>query len=331
MTPDLSEFPGQLIFQACKTHSASADEILEALAASNSFDNSERPGTARTGFETLSFDSPDEFSDERAISLQQGVTALRFRLEHFEDEIEVYDRETNQRITAQPISDDSADLLTTSPDTLLIRGSKNTYQQVNDEIQSQEPAGGRISQLSFDPDFMLWLFWQYSTGQSLSDLEPLTLSGTEFAGERSFFGRETRVSGSSDLFASTPVLIGLLSGRQFHMLSGKFEYQGKFIEMDLTREGRVQVKTSGHIAELSMPERVLLASDAVHKTVETYRQWEKRPPSSKFPPAEFFASMVEKLSEQDVDIQFSLDSVLSEYAMKRGEDFVEYTEPIRDL
>lgn len=331
MTSDLSEFHGHLIYQACKTHDASADKILEALAVSNSFDNSERPGTPHTGFETLPFNSLDENSHERAISIQQGVDALRFRSEQFEDEIEVYDRENDQRIAAHPISDDSADLLTISPETLLVRGSKDTYQQVNDAIQSQEPAGGRISQLSFDPDFMLWLFWQHSTGENLSDLKPLTLTGAEFVGERTFFGRETRVSGSSDIFTSTPVLIGLLSGQQFHMLSGKFEYQGEFIEMDLTWEGRVQVKTTGHIAELPMPERVLLACDAVNKTVETYRQWVNRPPSSKYPPAEFFASMVEKLSEQDVDVQFSMDSVFREYAEKRGEGFGEYTESIQNI
>jgi hypothetical protein len=330
VTSNPIKFQGHLIYQACKTHGASADEILKALSTSSRFDSNEHPGAERNGFETLSFNSIDNYSDERAASIHQDLDGVRFYSERLEDKIEVYDPKNDRRIEAHPISNDSADLLSMSPNTLLVRGSKRTYQQVNDKVQSQEPAGGRISQLSFDPDFLLWLFWQYSTRQSLSDLEPLTLSGAEFVGERTFFGRETRVSGSSDIFSSTPVLIGLLSGEEIHALSGKFEYHGEFIEMDLTREGRVQIKTTGHIAELPMPERVLLACDAVNKTVEVYRQWVSRPLSSKYPPAEFFASMVQKLSDQDVNVQFSMDSLLREYAEKRGEGFEEYIEQIQN-
>ncbi|QCJ47225.1 hypothetical protein [Haloprofundus sp. MHR1] len=326
-----SEFHGHLIYQACKTHGGQTGEMLEDLVSSRPFTEDERPNRPQDGFEKLSFTSGDQFHEQRAMRVQQQLTGVRFREEQLGEEVEVYDSETDQRITGQPISEDTGDLLTTSSETLMIRSSKSTYQRIFDVIQAEEPAGGRLSQLSFDPDFMLWLFWQYCSGDSLSDLNPLSLTGAEFEGERSPFGRKAQVSDTTDIFSSTPVLLGLLSGQHFHSISGKFEYRGEFIDMNISREGRVHVKTTGQLAQLPRAERVLLASDAVNKTIKTYTQWVNRPPSSKYPPAEFFGSMLERLSDHGVEVRFSTDGVFRTYAERRGENFEEYTESVRDL
>ena len=331
MSSSPTEFHGQLVFQACRARDASAEKILGDLVKSQPFSDVEYPSIGRTGFERLPFDSINQDCDERALALCGQSTGARFRKESLGEETEVYDPGQSQRITAHPISEKTADLLTTTPETVLVRGSMPTYQQVFEEIQAAEPAGGRLSEISFDSDFMLWLFWQYSTGQSISDLSPISLTSAELSGQRDMFGKSAQVSESIDLSSSPAILLGLLTGQHFQSISGKFEYHGEFIEMDISQQGRIHVKTTGQLVGLSMPERVLLASDAVNKTVKTYSQWANRPPSSKYPPAEFFSNMLERLSDQDVEVRFSTDQIFKKYAEKRAEDFEEYTRTIRDV
>ncbi|WP_197075925.1 alkaline phosphatase family protein [Halostagnicola sp. A56] len=170
-----------MVFQACRARDASAEKILGDLVKLQPFSDVEYPDIGRTGFERLPFDSINQDCDERALALCGQLTGARFRKESLGEEIEVYDPGQSQRITAQPISEKTADLLTTTPETVLVRGSMPTYQQVFEEIQAAEPAGGRLSEISFDSDFMLWLFWQYSTGQSISDLSPISLTSAELS------------------------------------------------------------------------------------------------------------------------------------------------------
>ncbi|WP_255349670.1 hypothetical protein [Halostagnicola sp. A56] len=41
--------------------------------------------------------------------------------------------------------------------------------------------------------------------------------------------------------------------------------------------------------------------------------------------------MLERLSDQDVEVRFSTDQIFKKYAEKRAEDFEEYTRTIRDV
>jgi len=325
MSTEHPNFDGQLVYRACETREIEATELLQVLADSESIPEDSEPGVEHIGFEPLLFQSPEELESERAREIEQRIHMIRYLSESFGAEATVYDPDQDTRTSGMVVNPDSADIATLSPDTILVRSPQRVFEEVYDYILERSPRGGRVRRISFSSDFLLWLYWRHIS-ESHPDPEPrpITLSGASFTGEMDMFGHEMDLS-DSELAQSAVVIMSLSSGNQFQSLRGTFECQDNYIKMNISNDGRIHVLTAGDLRSTSTSERVLLASDAVDTMIESYRNWESRPPGSKYPPFEFFSSLQERLSDYEINGPAISDAVIERYAEKRGEDISEYT------
>lgn len=290
-------------------------ELLPPLVA-------EYEGGPKKGFQELGLESyferyPLENENARLTpehrELAQELLDREYVREEFTGEVEV--QTDNGRVSGDRVNRHSAYLYWLLPSLLLVQGARPDRRRamssvnevagiVNDE--GEEKRLIRIEPIEFTPMFLLWLLYKewndesFETGLTMLNISEVGLLG----GERDFFGKSAKVSGSTNIFQSTPFLEGLLKDKLPTQIAGKFRVSGQDLTADIQESGRVHIKAEEDIRMATKFERVLLGVQFVRELTELQQGWEDLPKEDKYPQPIFAVDLYERGKKQDVAINF---------------------------
>lgn len=264
-------------------------------------------------FEQYSFENDNARLTPKHRELAQELLDQEYVREEFTGEVEV--QTDDGRVSGDCVNRHSAYLYWLLPSLLLVQGARPDRRRamatvnevtgiVNDEGEEQRLI--RIEPIEFTPMFLLWLLYKewnddsFETGLTMLNISEVGLLG----GERDFFGKSAKVSGSTNIFQSTPFLEGLLKEKLPNQIAGKFRVSGQDLTADIQESGRVHIKAEEDIQMATKFERVLLGVQFVRELTELRQGWEDLPKEYKYPPPTFAVNLYERGKEQDVTINF---------------------------
>ncbi|MFY4811615.1 hypothetical protein ACOJIV_02760 [Haloarcula sp. AONF1] len=254
--------------------------------------------------------------------LDEEVRWFKYTLEEFRAEEGIdEDGEISTFYVREQIE---CDIFITSDGYVFFKGSQSDLQHVVElfyERLREVGAADNSRQLEFSSDFLLWLLYMYNSGDSPpAEVEVDQLTDARVVGPpNESGGRSNRVSGSTDVGRSAPILTGILAGKQISMLGGVFTVGGLSLNADIEESGRVHIKSEYDMVQLESEGRVVSSVTFLRELCNLWEQWRDLPPSEQFPPDEFFEQMYHDLNAAGVEVQFSLEPIIEEYRQKRGE------------
>lgn len=305
-------YSGYLVFnEILRLRNADVGQLVKILPR---FGDNNRIGAAVKGLNSFSgFHHPEHPRNE-----EENFDWIEISEEKFNDEVAYVDGE-KRRVTIRDVDTTEAWIL--DENHIAIRGSKAETDKAKRYLSEW---GDTIDfeQVKFQPDFLLWLFYKhYTEGGFFKEVGIEQLTDAEVGGNASNFGEKTRTAGSDDITSNATVLIGtLLNDESISMLGGRFRYEGCTIAADLTSSGKVHVKaSSGTIREVSDIDRFILSIGFLNALTDLYQHWTNLPPVEKYPPAEFFHTIAERLQMEGFEVQHPIEPTIQEYSEKRGD------------
>jgi hypothetical protein len=264
-------------------------------------------------FERYSFENDNARLTPKHRELAREILDREYICEEYTDKVEV--QTDAGRVSGDRIKCHSAYLYWLLPDLLLVQGARPDRKRamstvneiagiINDKGENKQLI--RIEPIKFTPMFLLWLLYKewnddsFETGLTMLNISEVGLLG----GKRDFFGKSTKVSGSTNIFQSTPFLEGLLKEKLPSQIAGKFRVSGQDLTADIEGSGRIHIKSKEDIRKSKKFERVLLGVQFVRELTELRQGWEDLPKEDKYPPPTFAVDLYERGKEQDVTINF---------------------------
>ncbi len=323
-------YSGRLVFNGIHT-----TEVLDAEFDFEEVVNREledfSPGTFDSpgrGYQTIPFvqylrENPEvrgELSD-----LCSNIRTLRYLEEKWEQSEVDIDGDTEMRPARTGYI--NFDAYWNRPEFLFIRGDKTNAETAKQLLSNTLEDYLDIREVTFSPDFLLWLFSREKNNQGLlGDLSISMLTDARIEGdEPDLFGREGRVSDSTDVTKSIPVLQGILRQMGVVQLEGVFNLSGFFVRARISSEGRVHILADHAIQGSPDIERAAISIAFLQKFVSLYENWLEEDGENKYPPEQFFVDIYEECNRQGVEIQYPIDDVIEEYRQKGGpEEYQQY-------
>lgn len=329
-------YSGRLIFNGIHaTNVLDADFDFEEVIDQELVDFEE--GTYQSpgrGYQTIPFtDQLEENArvGESVADLCSDVRTLRYLEEQWEHQEVDIDGQTETRPTLNGHS--SFDAYWARPDYLFVMGDKTNAKMADDLLSDTLDDYLKIRKLRFSPDFLLWLFSKEKNDEKLpGELSTSMLTDARIEGdEPDLFGREGRVTDSTDVTKSIPVLQGILRQMGVVQLEGVFNVAGFFVRARISSEGRVHILADHAIEGSPDIERAAISIGFLREFTSLYEDWIESDGESKYPPKQFFIDIHEECERQGVDIQYSIDDVIEEYRQKGGpEQYQQYQTGIGD-
>lgn len=330
-------YSGRLVFNGIHTTDIlNAEFDFEDVVGSELTDYQE--GTYSTpgcGYQIIPFQSllnAEPEVSESVATLCDDVHTLRYLEEQWEHQEVDIDGETETRPTKTGYS--SFDAYWARPDYLFVMGNKSNAKMADELLSATLEDYLDIRGVTFSPDFLLWLFSQEKNGLDLpGNISISMLTDARIEGdEPDLFGREGRVTDSTDVTKSIPVLQGILRQMGVVQLEGVFNLQGFFVHARISSEGRVHILADHAIEGSPDIERVAISVAFLQAFSELYEDWVTNTGSDKYPPEQFFVDIYEECKRQGVDIQYSIDEVIEEYRQKGGpEEYQQFQAGISDF
>ncbi|WP_158055873.1 hypothetical protein [Halorussus halophilus] len=215
----------------------------------------------------------------------------------------------------------TCDIFLTSGGYVFFRGAKSEIQGFVDRFYSRLRDIGinrHHKEIRFDSDYLLWIFYHYRLNKSLpTELGVDLLTDAKVVGDRDRVGSFNRVSGSTDVGKSAPVLTGILNGKNISMLGGVFTLDGIKITADIEVDGRIHIKTDNTINQLNQEGRIVTSVVFLQGLCKLREHWQKLENSKRYPPIEFFEEISDNLENAGVEVQIAIEPVIEEYRKKR--------------
>lgn len=295
------------------------DQVIDEELTDFSPGSHNEPGR---GYTTLPITQHLTRSHEVSGSLQDFIgetRAFRYQEEEWEYQEVELDNGTDERPVKSTIS---LDAYWAFPDYLFLKGNKTKADYASDLIQLKLDDYLEISEINFNPDFLLWLLSKEKSGETLpGQISTSMLTDAEIEGEeRDRFGRRSKVDDSTDITKSTTVLLGVLQQKDLTAIEGVFEVAGKFVKARVSTDGRVHVKADHAVKGSPDIERMALALAFLKGFTRLYEEWLDLRNEEKYPPIEFFEDIYEECDRQGVEVTFSIDDVIASYRQKGSSD-----------
>ena len=254
------------------------------------------------------------------IELAENTISFRYTQEDFQEE-EIVDIEGNSEIRYSRRLQ-SVDFYWVFPEFLFVRGPKSEVKKAVNKLKAVWERSIELSKLDFEPDFLIWLIYKHYNGEDLNTgINIIRLTDAKIQGSHDVFGSTRRISDSTDLVRSPPVITAILQNEDIVTIGGEFLIDNRYqLSVDISTDGRTHIKAqSNDIREANSLERVLISILFVENICEIYTDWLELDPSEKYPPVDFFEELYQSLENQGISTSFTLDSVIDEYTAKRGE------------
>ena len=333
------DYSGRLVFNGLRETTVNAEdpeevrsELLNDLPPfSRGSPNNKKRGfsdidladIAESQNSALGEDSPQVIDDE-LLETANSVVDKQYTWESYAGtgDFEFVD-EDGSRTSAWIRSTEEAYVYWMYPDVMLIQGSQGKVEPTERRINAALGEDVDVEDLSFDPDFFLWLLYRHSEpGEDIpGPISVEDLSSSEVYGDLEQFGHRGRIEDSSNIAESLPIIAALLQEMEFRMMEGFFGVDGASLKVQIKTEGRIHVKVAGEIdnAETKL-KRVLLALRFVSELVSLYREWrDEMDRKEKFPPLTFFDDLAGTAARNNAEFSFDVDDLIEEYEDKRGE------------
>ncbi|TQQ83648.1 hypothetical protein EGH24_02330 [Halonotius terrestris] len=322
------QYDGHLVFNGLyTTNIIDAGFDLEQIVDENLTDFSVgSPDAPSDGYRILNFHQHVKESPEVEAGLEDKVDhmhGIRYEYEEW-DHREVH--EDGELKTNDVRDTDSFDIYWSSPDYLFVKGNKTEARKAKQLLEYELSEYIKVSEIEFDPDFLLWMFSRKKSNQSFGEnLSASMLTDCEIEGEqRDRYGKRNTVDNSTDVTKSTTALMGILRNKALTGLEGVFEIDGRFVAANLSSEGRVHIKADQDISGSSKIERMALSLYFLDVLIDLYDQWVDLPPEDRFPPKEFFRDIYDECEKQGAEVTFPVKDVIKEYRNKGNRE--EYQE-----
>ena len=205
---------------------------------------------------------------------------------------------------------------------IFIRGSKSIVDKIKPYLYNVIGEVASLKQISFSPDFLLWLFYDYDKITNINKgFEIKRLTDANLEGKRDSFGQMNSISGSNDISVSPPFLQGILAGRSISMLGGRFRLDHRIdLKADIWSEGQIQVKSSqGDISRLDPLSRLLVSIRFVAMVTDAANLWKSLENPERYPPTGYFENLQRRLSDQGLETGLLPEELLTNIKNKRGE------------
>ncbi|MFD1645563.1 hypothetical protein [Haloarchaeobius litoreus] len=263
--------------------------------------------------------SDDDSVDSDLEEVAQSLIPYRYKYETREPK-DAYYRGEEVEVEVPYVQD--SDLFWLYPNYMFLRGSKGDVKETKETTRRILDGHIRLNSVDFGGDFLLWLFYKEYEDQSLpTGIELNNLTDTELTGDRDAFGGATKVDDSTDLERCVPMLAGILKDKTISTMQGYFRLFDEYNLKAQIGEGRVHIKASrGDIKTSGDVRRMAISIAFLHELIDLHRSWTELPPTSRYPPRQFFEDLHDTANEQGVEIQSISTNVLTKYASKRGED-----------
>jgi hypothetical protein len=323
-------YDGRLVFNGIySTAVLDSDFDFDEIVRQELTDFSEGDiGAPGRGYRTLPF--LEMVSDEPRVSTQiEDLLDQIHALQYVEEVWEYQEVDVDGEIQEAPTKtgESSFDAFWARPDYLFVRGDKTEASQAGELLSATLDEYLNITEISFSPDFLLWIFSKEKNNEGLpGPLSVNMLTDARFeSDEPDLFGQQGRVADSTDVTKSTPVLMGILRQMGIMELEGVFSIAGVFIRARISSEGRVHVLADHAIQGSPDIERMAISIAFLKEFIDLFDQWERMENERKYPPEQFFEDIYKECERQGVEIRFSIDDVIREYMQKGGpEEYNQY-------
>lgn len=220
------------------------------------------------------------------------------------------------------------------PDYLFIKGNKTETRKAEELVQYALDDYIQIKEISFHPEFLLWLFSKEKNGDDLpGSISINMLTDAEISGESpDLLGQHSKVTDSIDITKSALVLIGVLQQKGLVALEGVFEIGGQFVRARISTDGRIHIKADHAIKGSSDFERIILSLAFMRNFTGLYQYWEDLDAENRYPPVEFFIDLYNECDRQGIEINFSIDDVIGKFREKGStEEYEQYQSGLADF
>lgn len=341
------DYQGYLIFNGVyKTDLRQGSEYQDGIYDAESqlmddlgrFENSERESDK--GVQKLLL--RDFFRDDDSISgeleeLANNLIAIRFLYEdRIEKEAYVSEEEELQTVEIPVVND--ADIYWNYPNYMYFRGAKDDVAEAIDytssllgadvatdggsSASSVQPTGfSRFRPISFDSDFLLWLFQlQYNDNNPpVSAIEIDTLTDAAVTGDVDVWGGNNVVGDTSQLIESPPLLSAILQNKSVKMIEGGFAINDNTLQSEI-QTNKVHVKSSvKSIKRANDTRRMALSIQFLNELVDLENHWNNLNPQDKYPSYDFFLELFDTCCDQGMTLDSISESLRREYCNKRGD------------
>lgn len=320
---DQFEYEGRLVFNGVfKTDTFGTDVNPERVIEDLPKYEQGSPQHPGYGFSDLDLEelAVTNLQDNGLIDLAENTISFQYIQEEFQEQ-EIVDIDGNSEIKYSR-RHQSVDFYWIFPEFLFIRGAKSEVEEAVDKLKVVLERNIELSKLNFEPDFLIWLIYKHYRGEDLNTgINVDRLTDAKIQGSHDVFGSTRRISDSTDLVRSPPVITAILQNEDIVTIGGEFLVHNKYgLSSDISTDGRIHIKAqSNDIREANSLKRVLISILFVERLCGIYTGWLELDPSEKYPPVDFFEELYHSLENQGISTSFALDSVIDEYTAKRGE------------
>lgn len=269
--------------------------------------------------------------------LANSLIAVRFLYEdRIEQEAYVSDEDELQTVEIPVVND--ADIYWNYPGYMYFRGAKNDVAEAIDYTSSILGAdvatdGGtatdsnlstgfsRFSSISFNSDFLLWLFQlQFNNNDPpVSAIEIDTLTDAAVTGDADVWGGNNVVGDTSELIESPPLLSAILQNKSLKMIEGGFAINENTLQSEI-QINKVHVKSSvKSVKKANDTRRMALSIQFLNELVDLENHWDNLNPQDKYPSHEFFLELFDTCRDQGMTLDNISESLRREYCNKRGD------------
>ncbi len=280
------------------------------------------PDSPSDGYHALELAKYAKESDDVSNELAETVEHVR-AIRHQYEEWEHKEIQQNGDIAVEPTRDvKSFDIYWMFPDFIAVKGDKTQSGRAGELLSLQLKDHIRVSEIKFEPTFLLWIFAQAKQDAALNDtLDPQMLTDCSVEGEeRDRFGKKNSVDNSIDVTKSKPALMGLLEGKDLSALEGIYDQGGQSVQANISTEGRIHIKADQAVAEASDIKRMALSLRFIDALLRLYDSWQDWPAKERIPPIEFFEDIRDECEKQGAKIDMPMDHVASKYRELRNDD-----------
>lgn len=236
--------------------------------------------------------------------------ALRYINESFEKSKAYHQGEL---IEAQTIHRESNEIYWNYPDFLFLRGSKKQRENSLRRLRSLLVDSLYLEQISFEPEFLLWVLYMYYLGEELELGEVQRVHDVVHSGEIDNLGSSINIADSTDVLSSLPVIHGILHDQDISEIEGIFNRGNLPLRVRIS-EDSIHLKISdGVLSDRSSFERILISIDFVTNLCKTYMNWSSLSPEDRYPPPAFFEDIYEQAMERGIEVDSVPSSVIEKY------------------
>lgn len=232
-------------------------------------------------------------------------------------EHEVYTEEGDV-ITGYEDNRKSVEIFWLYDDIMGFRAQKEVINEVGEDLFTDLPDDLRIAEVNFDFDFLLWLLYQWHENESLrTNLRLHAISDCKTVGKKND-DREVEIGGENEITRSVPFISAILDGNKIDELEGDFMLDSTHMVAKIWSEGIIHVKASRKdMLELKELKQMGRAVQFFIEIMRLYEEWAKLPSEDRYPPNEFFDTLIELCDEEGYKPKREPRELYDEYEDKR--------------